>query len=210
MRVRPLTRALVAGVAASLAATACSIQPNDAPRNVPAAQRPQLAPAPEAGQAIGAGRVFLLAGSMGEQSLRTVPRDAETGQQIIQALIDGPNEGELDAGLQSAIPPELMLNTPPRAVGSTFTIDVSDQLLNLSSAQLRMAIAQLVFTAGEIDGVRDVRILVDGSTRAWPNGRGTLTSAPLDVYDFPGFAESSQPHFPVVPSPREAASATDG
>lgn len=192
-----------AAIVGALALAGCSIQPNDTPRDVPAAQRPQLAPAPEAGQAIGAGRVFMVT-DLGEQTLRAVPRDAESGQQIIEALIDGPNEGELNAGIQTAIPPELELNVPVRTVASTFTIDVSDELLNLSTAQLRVAIAQIVLTAGEIDGVRDVRILVDGVTRAWPDGRGTLTSAPLNVYDFPGFAETSQPHFPVVPSPRDA------
>lgn len=191
-------------VVAIVGLAACSIQPNATPRDVPAAQRPQLEPRPDAGQAIGSGRVFLVVGGSDDGRLRSVPREAEPGAPIIQALLDGPNEGELDEGLQTALPTGLALNSA-RVVGNTFTIDVTDELLNLTSAQLRLAIAQLVFTASEIEGVLDVRILVDGVVRPWPSGRGTLSEAPLSPYDFPGLAETSQPRYPVVPSPRPAA-----
>jgi len=185
----------------ALGVAGCSIQPNSAPRDVPEAQRPQLDTEPDAGQAIGAGRVFLLAGGSAETRLRSVPREAEPGAPIIQSLLDGPNEGELDDGLQTALPPGLELYSA-RPTGSTFTIDLSDELLNLNSAQLRVAIAQLVFTASEIDGVSDVRILVDDTPRTWPDGRGTLRSSALSVHDFPDVAETTQPPFPAIPSPR--------
>lgn len=195
--------ALVAGLFGLVALGGCSIQPNASPRDVPEAQRPQLDPEPEAGRAIGSERVFLVVGGSDDSRLRSVPREAEPGTPIIQALLDGPNDGELDAGLQTALPPELELHST-RLAGNTFTIDLSDDLLNLTSAQLRLAIAQLVFTAGEIEGVLDVRILVDGEARPWPNGRNELRDGPLDVYSFPGLAETSQPRYPVIPSPRPA------
>ena len=185
-------------LAVTLGVTGCSIQPNSAPRDVPEAQRPQLETEPEAGQAIGAGRVFLLAGSSAETRLRSVPREAEP---IIQSLLDGPNEGELDDGLQTALPSGLELRST-RSTATTMTIDLSDEILNLNSAQLRVAIAQLVFTASEIEGVNDVRILVEGTPRTWPDGRGTLRSSALSVYDFPDLAETSRPRFPPIPSPR--------
>lgn len=187
----------------------CSIQPNSAPRNVPEAQRPQLDPEPDAGQAVGSSRVFLQVGGTGETQLRSVPREADPGGPIIQALLDGPNEGELDDGLQTAIPASLELHGV-RATGATFIIDLGEELLSLSSAQLRVAIAQLVFTASEIEGVSDVRILVDGVARPWPNGRGELRTTPLDVYDFPGFAETTQPRYPIVPSPRPVVGDASG
>jgi spore germination protein GerM len=198
-RWRPLAVAVVAAVA--LGGAGCSIQPNSAPRDVPDAQRPQLETEPDAGQAIGAGRVFLLAGASAETRLRSVPREAEPGAPIIQSLLDGPNEGELDDGLQTALPSGLELLST-RSTGTTMTIDLSDEILNLNSAQLRVAIAQLVFTASEIETVNNVRILVDGTPRTWPDGRGTLRSSALSVYDFPDLAETSQPRFPPIPSPR--------
>lgn len=199
---------VVVGLIVPLALLAgCSIQPNSAPRDVPPAQRPALDPEPEAGRAVGSGRVFLLTSGTGEPQLRSVPRDADPGGPIIQALLDGPNEDELDAGLQTALPAGLDLHGV-RATGATFGIDLGEDLLDLSSAQLRVAIAQLVFTASEIEGVTDVRILVDGVARPWPNGRGELRTSPLTIYDFPGFAETTQPRYPVVPSARPALSAT--
>lgn len=197
------TRCGRAGVAlvVVLGVVGCSIQPNSAPRDVPEAQRPQLDNEPDAGQAIGTGRVFLVTGGSAEARLRSVPREAEPGAPIIQSLLDGPNEGELDDGLQTALPSGLELLSA-RSIGTTMTIDLSDEVLNLNSAQLRVAIAQLVFTASEIEGVDDVRILVEGTSRTWPDGRGTLRSSPLSVYDFPDVAETSQPRFPPIPSPR--------
>ena len=65
---------------------------------------------------------------------------------------------------------------------------------------MRDAVAQIVFTGSELDGVRTVRIRVDGQTRDWPDGRGELQRRPLTVYDYPGLAESAQPPYPPIPS----------
>jgi hypothetical protein len=61
-----------------------------------------------------------------------------------------------------------------------------------------------VFTANEIEGVRSVRLRVDGAAREWPNGRGELRTDALTVYDFPGLAESTQPPYPPIPTPADA------
>ncbi len=57
-----------------------------------------------------------------------------------------------------------------------------------------------MFTGNELDGVRSVRILVDGANQPWPDGSGELQDRPLTVYDYPGLAESAQPPYPPVPS----------
>ena len=75
------------------------------------------------------------------------------------------------------------------------------EILDLSGDQFVLAVAQLVVTASELDGVRSVRLRVDGEAQAFPDGAGELQSEPLTVYDFPGLVESAQPSYPAVPPP---------
>jgi len=131
--------------------------------------------------------------------LRSVLRNASEGEPLIAALLDGPNDDELDDGLASALPEALSLNSA-RLVAGTMIIDLSEEILELNSIELRLAIAQLVFTASEVEGVRSVRIRVAGAVQEWPNGRGELRAESLTVYDYPGIAESAQPAFPPTPS----------
>ena len=119
---------------------------------------------------------------------------------MLQALFDGPNEDELEEGLLTQLPPEVQLLSPPRRVAGTLNVDLSPEILELQSSALRYAVAQIVYTADELDGVRSVRLRVDGEIQAWPAGRGELRDEPLTVYDFPGFAESAQPAYPAIPS----------
>ena len=84
------------------------------------------------------------------------------------------------------------------------TVDVSSQLLDEPAPQLMLAIAQIVFTESELEGVREVRIRVDGTNRPWPDGQGQLRTSALTVYDYPGLAESTQPDYPPIPSPASA------
>ncbi|MBA3606256.1 MAG: GerMN domain-containing protein [Actinomycetota bacterium] len=194
-------RAGVVVLAVTLVGGGCTIQPDSRPRDIPADQRGQLdAPGAQPGQATGAGRVFLVAtADEGETVLRSVLRNASQGEPLIAALLDGPNDDELDDGLASALPAQLSLNSA-RLVAGTMIVDVSEDILELNSIELRLAIAQLVFTASEIDGVRSVRVRVDGAAQEWPDGRGELRAESLTVFDYPGIAESAQPPFPPVPS----------
>ena len=78
---------------------------------------------------------------------------------------------------------------------------VSPEVLQLSGDDVVDALAQMVFTASEAQGVRAVRVLVDGNPRQWPTGNGELRDAPLTVYDFPGKVASAQPAYPAIPTP---------
>jgi spore germination protein GerM len=208
----PPARRRGAGWAAvvAIAATAgagCAIQPDSAPRDIPAEER-QLDPVPSGAEATGQSRIYLVAdeGSDGGQELRTVLRDVEPRafEPALRALIAGPNRDERDNGMSSPLPPSTTLHSA-RLVAGTLNVDISDEILDLSGTALRLAVAQIVFTASELDGVRAVRLRVDGQSRDWPDGRAELQSAPLSVYDYPGLAESAQPPFPPIPSPEPDA-----
>ena len=97
------------------------------------------------------------------------------------------------------IPPEVDVESIRQATGGTLIIDVTEELLDLASSELRLAIGQIVYTAAELPMVRSVQLLVDDEPRQWPNARGELQSDPLTVYDFPALAESIQPPYPPTP-----------
>lgn len=179
----------------------CTIQTDSEPRDIAAEERGVLEPVePEAEAAAGASRVFLIDEVTGDRVLRSVLRDVEAAPQpLLTALLAGPNQAEHDALLASAIPPTTELNSA-RRVGNTVTIDLSPDILELSGEEFVLAIAQLVATASELEGVDQVRLRVDGELRAWPNGSGELQQSALTVYDFPGFVQSAQPNYPAVPS----------
>ena len=195
-------RTLAALVLAAAATTACSIQPDTAPREIPQNDRGLLDPVPpEGGEAAGSTRVYLVAErDGGERFLRSAQRGVDaTPVAALEELFKGPNDAEDEAGLGSAIPAGLRLLSA-RLVAGTLQVDVSEELLDVPVPALIYAVAEIVFTASELDGVDEVRLRVNGQSREWPDGRGELQSRPLTTYDFPGYAESTQPAYPPIPS----------
>jgi spore germination protein GerM len=208
---RRAARAVARLAASALAVAAgggCAIQPDSAPRDIPAEERGQLDPVAPGAEATGQSRIYLVTGegSGGDQELRTVLRDVEpqAPEPVLRALIAGPNQGEFDNGMTSLVPASTTLHSA-RLVAGTLNVDISAEILDLSGTAVRLAVAQIVFTASELDGVRTVRLRVDGQSRDWPDGRGELQSTPLTVYDYPDMAESAQPPYPPIPSPEPDA-----
>jgi len=189
----------------AMALAACGIDADSQPRDIPPDRQVELAVDTDRspGVATGLARVYLIApGGVGSTDvLDSVARDVdETPEDLLGALLEGPNETEFEAEFRTAIPEGTMLRSAVLR-GGTLRVDVSDELLQLSGETLIDAIAQLVFTSSEIDGVRSVKIVVEGADQQWPAGNGQLQSAPLTVYDFPGLVPSAQPAYPATPAP---------
>jgi spore germination protein GerM len=195
----------VTGIVAVL--TGCSIQPDTTPREIPQDDRALSDPVTpaEGGEAAGSTRVFLVKeGDDGQPHLRSARRSiASTPTAVMQELLKGPNAREEAAGITTALPRGLIGSA--RSGAGVVTVDVSPQLLDEPAPQLMLAIAQIVFTQSELEGVREVRIRVDGTNRPWPDGQGELRTSALTVYDYPGLAESTQPAYPPIPSPASAS-----
>ena len=185
------------------AVSACSIQPEPSPNNLPA-ERAEVFGEPATGdEAAGTNRVYLLAPADPEapQRLRSVQRDVPTAPAaVLASLFAGPNAAERDAQLDTAIPAEVEL-LAARPVGPVLTVDLTDVFDELTPDGLRLAVAQIVTTATDIAGVQAVQLRIEGEPRVWPLGNGELTDLPLTQYDYPGLVESSQPAFPAIPSP---------
>jgi spore germination protein GerM len=198
---RSLRRLLAVLVALLGVAAACSIQPDTSPRDIPQGDGAILDPVdPEGGEAAGSTRVFLVNDEDGDPHLRSVLRSVDaTPTAVLTELFKGPNDQEDAAGLRTSLPDGLVLNSARVGAGN-LVVDVGPAILDLPTPALRLAVAQIVFTASELDGINTVRLRVDGQDRAWPDGQGELQTDPLTTYDYPGLAESSQPPYPPIPS----------
>lgn len=200
----PIGRLIRAVVAALLAAAfaGCAVSEDAGPRDIPLDDLGNFGVAVAGGEAVGTSRIYLLAPSDGtdEARLRSVARDVPAEPvAVLESLISGPNADELAAQLLTAIPPELAIRSA-RTIGRVLTVDMNDALGELRTDGLRLALAQIVNTAGEIEGVEAVRLRVDGENRPWPTGNLELVERPLTTYDYPGLVESTQPAYPAIPS----------
>lgn len=185
-------------ISAVLLLTACGVSPDASPRDLPQDER-TIAPLQVAagGQAEGPDRIYLAA--PGERLLRSVPRDTVSRRDLIEVLFAGPNDDELEQQYTTFLPATLELIDTFQQ-GPLLFLDVSDDILELTGQPLAQALAQIVYTATELDGVKRVQITVDGQTKSWPRPVGGNTAAPLSIYDYPGFVQSAQPAFPALPA----------
>ena len=199
MSVRTRVPRTMAAIALALTSAGCGIRPDAAPRDIPVDDRSLPgAPVSAAGVAGGDTRIYLLTPTEPRQ-VRSVTRSSGTRNDLLAALVAGPTEDELSLQLSSALPAQLeVLST--RSVGSVLYIDLSPAIAELSGAGLTLAVAQIVFTATDLVGVDAVQLTVDGQRFPWPRGDGTTTTGLLRSYDYPGYAVSSQPDYPVLPA----------
>ena len=194
-----MTSRVIALAVGALCLAACGVSPDAAPRDLPADERTLIpAQAATGGQAEGPDRIFL--GAPGEeQLLRSVPRDAVSRQDLIEILFAGPNEDELDQQYTTFLPANLELIDTFKQ-GTILFLDVSDDLTALTGQPLTQALAQIVYTAAELDGVERVQLTVEGTPVSWPRIIGGNTAGTLSIYDYPNSVQSAQPAFPALPS----------
>lgn len=189
---------LLAVAMALVATAACGIRTDSAPRVIDDPDAVIDEPATGGADAAGPDRIFLVGPD--HLLLRSVQREAPSTQNLIEVLLRGPNEAELDAQWQSAIPPTTQLLSNPRRQGTTLFLDFSPELTTLPAVELRQALAQIVYTAAEDDGVEAVQITIDGRYQPLPKGNGETTTGPLRPYDYPGYVLTAQPAYPALPA----------
>ncbi len=197
-----MRKLLFLSVAASIGLAACAIEVDEAARPVPERERGQFGVQATGDAAAGSNRIFLLAPAAGDQEarLRSVRRDVPSDpESILKSLIEGPNAAEQEAGLGSNLPDGIELESA-RLRGRALTVSVNDVFDELTPDALRLAVAQLVATANEIEGVQNLRLQINGENQVWPLGDGQNTDWRLTIYDYPGFVESTQPAYPAIPT----------
>jgi len=180
-----------------LGLAACGVQPDSSPRDLPEAEQALSIADPAADpDASGADRVFLIAPGE-ERLLRSVQREAASAFDLIQVLLQGPNESEVQAQYDTAIPSTTELLST-RTQGQVLTVNLTSDIDELDSQTLMHAIAQIVYTATELDGVEAVQVEIDGEPLSAPTPGGNTKSGPVRVYDYPNSIQTSQPAFPAA------------
>ena len=192
-----IRRRVVIAAVAALAVAACGVQPDAGPRDLPETEQAvEVADETADIDASGADRVYLI-GPGEERLLRSVQRDAVSVEELMEILLLGPNQDEVQAQFNTAIPSGTEL-IDSRTQGQVLTVDLTDEILDLDRQNLTRAVAQIVYTATELAGIEAVQIEIVGIRLSAPTADGDDTTDPLRVYDFPGLIQTSQPAFPAA------------
>ena len=177
---------------------ACGVQPDSAPRDLPQDEQELAAASGSPGDtAQGADRIYLIAPGE-DRLLRSVQREAQNPTELISTLLRGPNDNEIEAQFSTAIPATTTLNGDARRQGQTLIVDLSADIIELDTQSLSRAVAQIVYTATELDEIENVQIEIDGERLSAPTPDGDTTDDPLSVYAFPGAVLTSQPAYPAA------------
>lgn len=108
----------------------------------------------------------------------------------LRALLEGPGRDELAAGLVTAINTETRLRSAT-ARREVALVDLSQQFLEVPVQDEVLAVAQVVYTAAGVEGVRAVEFAVDGRVVEVPRDDGALTSEPVTPADYRSLAPGS-------------------
>lgn len=198
----------LAAVIASVAVTAaCGINTDTTPVDLeqPGAIATTIGEGANAVEAIGSGRIYLIAPPLPGRAdrLEAVPRETgDAPSAIVEALLAGPSEEEFGNGFRSLLPPALRANDVALRAGGLLAIDLSAPILDVAGDDLPLALAQIVHSLTAVRGITGVLITVDGRTTQWPVPSGELVDGALTAYDFPGLIDSAQPAYPATPSPQ--------
>ncbi|MCU1361522.1 MAG: hypothetical protein JWN99_2811 [Ilumatobacteraceae bacterium] len=189
----------------AMAATGCSVAPDNTPRDIDSGALDIVVQnQSNVGQAAaGSGRIYLLAPEVpGEPArVQSVARDLDDDvKTVMDALLAGPNTDEFEKRYRTGLPAGMrVLNITRRARG-VVELNVDDAITTLRGDDLILALAQIVYTLNDVNGITGIDITVQGSDSRWPAGNGELQDDPLTVYDYPGLEPTTQPAYPAVPS----------
>ena len=192
----PLHRSFFLVAALLLTVVGCGLQENEVPQAIAPENLPPglLDPSPtsstttpESGPTI-AVPVYLLQRDGETTRLVAVDRevtDPEAPGQRLTALLAAPSDDELDQGLNTSIPTDtVLLSTSLDESAEELTVDLSDELFAIQGAELANAFAQMVFTAIEVDGVRQIRFLVEGDPIQTPDAQGRPVDGAVTRADY--------------------------
>ena len=179
----------------------CGLSPNDEPQAIPPENLPPglIEPDPVTSTTLRESPgttsvpVYFLVRVGDETSLTEVDREVtEAGSPSARlgALLTEPTADETEAGITTAIPADLILVSEPVLDEDTgvLTVNLSSELNVIQGAELTRAVAQIVYTATELDDVLGVRFLVDGEPTQVPDDDGVESAGAVGRADYRSLA----------------------
>ncbi len=208
-------RLLVLLIGTVVLAAACGIPNDSQPRDVSEGERLQLvdqkAPA-QAASSVGPKVYFLSQAPDGQDRLQPAGRNVNaTPTAVLTELFNGLTKDEQQSRRwRTSIPADTKLVSAVEEPDGTLVIDLNQPFFQATSEAQIKAVAQIVFTATGIDGVKRVKILVEGQPQGWLRGDGTAqpVGEPLTQYAYPELNPTSQPDYPPAPSPTTSTTST--
>lgn len=119
-------------------------------------------------------RIYLV---KSDQRLVPVLRDVQASPTVtvlLQSLLDPVSEEETEEGYRTSIPPGTHLTRAASPVGADglVRLDLSEHLYDVDGDGLKRALAQITWTATEIDGVEQVEFWIGGNLREVVDEKG--------------------------------------
>ena len=151
---------------------------------------------------IGGPKVYFLGPDRksGVEVLREAGRNvtANDANALLAALLEGLTQAERDKGWLTWIPGDTRLvAVPSLQTDGTLVVDLNRAFFGVQSDSQRKAVAQIVYTATGIDGVKGVRILIDGQRTPLPIRDGRLSDQLLDRNDYRDLDPTERPDLPL-------------
>jgi hypothetical protein len=185
-------RTVLMMVGAAFALGACGIAEQGAPQDIDATKvnvdlaSPVAAPVAEG---LTGPKVYFLGPdrSSGSEVLRQAGRDvpANDTTALLEALLEGLTQTERDKGWTTWIPAGTTLRQPlSLQTDGTVVIDLSRAFFGVQSDSQKKAVAQIVYTVTGADGVKGVRLLIEGQRTPLPVRDGRLSDELLDRNDY--------------------------
>lgn len=112
--------------------------------------------------------------------------DDRSAQTVMQTLLATDTAG-LPATYSSNIPPDtVLLDAVIESDGQNdvLTVDLSEQFTTIEGERFTAAVAQIVFTASDLEDVDAVGFRVDGEPIPVPNGDGATQDDPVTPLDY--------------------------
>ena len=116
-------------------------------------------------------------------AVRRSVHDPLTVGAALDRLASGPSSIEAREGLTSPASSAAPF-TVGRATGGVVNVDVAASFTSLAGASQIVAVAQLVYTATAVSGIKAVTISIDGQPTDVPTADGSLSGGPLTRADY--------------------------
>lgn len=183
-----MRRPAVAFCLAALSLAACGVPDDEGPRALSPQLVPTATPMPSTAPASRVSEPVALYFVTGDGLVRAATEvPAPAGPRgALRALLE---QGAVPAGARSAIPGGTEVLGSALQSG-TLVVDLSGELRGATGPELRLAVAQLVYTATEFASTEAVRLRVDGQPVRVPDRGATLSGSPLTRAEYADLAPS--------------------